>query len=128
MNRKGLCTNFGNCKNADSKIALELSIAADFVCPECGRDLTEVKGRNPIPWPKVLLFAGIPTVIIALVLFFVLGKKHSGTTETPPNNSAQNKDIVAAPPPPPASGSNGSVAPPPPPDKNNNTHGGNTWR
>ena len=32
-NRKGVCINVGNCKNADSKMTIEVSIAADFICP-----------------------------------------------------------------------------------------------
>lgn len=68
-NRKGICTNIGNdCKNADSKLPLEVSLTADFICPECGRELLEIKGPTPIRWKKILLFT-ISPLVIGLLIF-----------------------------------------------------------
>lgn len=39
--RYGKCTNFGNCSIADGGQAAEVPEAANFVCPECGRQLIE---------------------------------------------------------------------------------------
>ena len=69
QNRKGLCTNFNNCKNADSKIPIELSISADFVCPECGRDLMPINEHRKVPVQTILLI-GIPILVICSVLFY----------------------------------------------------------
>ena len=47
-NRKGICTNLGNCKNADSKLPIEVPITADFICPECDRELMEIIPKKTI--------------------------------------------------------------------------------
>jgi phosphate transport system substrate-binding protein len=41
--RKGKCTNFGNCMNADSRKLIDVPDGADFVCPECARPLNPVE-------------------------------------------------------------------------------------
>lgn len=59
--RRGHCTNFGNgCAVADSKKIVEVDITDDFVCPECGSDLTEIVKK---PFPKWII-----AVIAAVVL------------------------------------------------------------
>lgn len=76
QNRKGRCTNFVDCKNADSNIPIELSIAADFVCPECGRDLMPVVGPKKIPVKNILLI-GIPVIVICIALFYYFKIKNT---------------------------------------------------
>lgn len=66
-NRKGLCINAGNCKNADNKLPIELSVAEDFVCPECGRELVPVEKKNKLKIPKAALIL-LPLVIAILGL------------------------------------------------------------
>ena len=63
-NRKGLCNNFGNCSNADSKSIVEVPIAADFICPICERELLEVKDKKRVISPKLI---GIGVLVLALV-------------------------------------------------------------
>ena len=43
--RQGRCTNFGNCGAADRKQIFQIADGADFVCSECGRQLTDM-GRT----------------------------------------------------------------------------------
>ncbi|GAE82796.1 hypothetical protein [Bacteroides reticulotermitis] len=43
MVRKGKCLNIGNCNKANSKEIVDVNIGEDFVCPDCGGDLVEVK-------------------------------------------------------------------------------------
>lgn len=66
--RKGICTNIGNCKNADSKLPIDVALTADFICPECERELLEIKGPTPIPWKKILLFTFL-LLILGLLIF-----------------------------------------------------------
>jgi len=62
--RKGLCINVGNCKNADSKLPVEVSVAADFVCPECGRDLVPVEQKKKMAIPKPVLIGVIALLVL----------------------------------------------------------------
>ena len=47
--KRGQCINFGNCSKANSKEILEVKVGEDFICPECGGSLVEVKD-TPFPW------------------------------------------------------------------------------
>ena len=69
-NRKGICTNVGNnCKNADSKLTIEVPVTADFICPECERELMEIKPRKPFPLKKFLILSCL-LIFLALLNFF----------------------------------------------------------
>ncbi|MCO5247709.1 MAG: hypothetical protein M9887_02000 [Chitinophagales bacterium] len=63
--RTGICINVGNCKNADSKLPIETPIAADFVCPECGRELVEMGGKKKMKLSKPMLIM-LPILILFL--------------------------------------------------------------
>lgn len=68
--RKGKCTNLGNCPNADTGKILTISEGAEFVCPEpdCGLPLMQTKGGNGrFPIPNRLVF-----LVTALILFIGL--------------------------------------------------------
>lgn len=65
IKKKGLCINFGNCKNADNKLPVEVDVSADFICPECERDLVEIPERK---WWK----EGYNKFAIVAVVFFVV--------------------------------------------------------
>jgi len=81
--KTGLCINVGNCINADSKMPLEVSVAADFSCPECGRELVakEDKSKNS----KALLFAAIVLgAIVSCVSYYFV-------TKTPDQNSTTSE-------------------------------------
>lgn len=69
--RQGRCTNFGNCDVANQQKIVPVPQGADFVCPECGRELTEigiVKGGSNKP-----LIAG--ALLLLLLLAAVFGTK-----------------------------------------------------
>lgn len=82
QSRKGICTNFENCKNADSKLEIDIAVSADFVCPECGRDLTLITRGARTPTKKLLLFL-IPIILVGGVLFYFT-KVRSNISEDKP--------------------------------------------
>ncbi len=63
--RKGKCTNFGQCNIADDNEVVTISVGDDFICPEseCGRPLSEITSRNV---PHRLLIAAIGGVLAIL--------------------------------------------------------------
>jgi phosphate transport system substrate-binding protein len=68
--RQGKCTNFGNCEKADKREIIPVPQGADFSCPECGRDLTEVgatTSRN-----NNALFGGLILAVLLLAAFVTL--------------------------------------------------------
>jgi phosphate transport system substrate-binding protein len=64
--RQGRCTNFGNCGAADRKQIFQIAEGADFVCPECARQLTDM-GR------KATSAAPIGILVVLLVLLLCAG-------------------------------------------------------
>jgi hypothetical protein len=54
LNKIGKCINFGNCASADTKKEIEIKFGDDFVCPDCGLDLVEVKKPSGV-FPKWLI-------------------------------------------------------------------------
>jgi phosphate transport system substrate-binding protein len=44
--RRGKCTDFGACTLADKRELIQVPDGAEFVCPECGRALSEVKPES----------------------------------------------------------------------------------
>lgn len=62
--RKGRCLNIGNCNKANKHEIIEVNVGEDFVCPECGGELVEVKHRFPV----VPIIAGGIVVVLLLVL------------------------------------------------------------
>ena len=73
--RKGFCTNFGNCKNADNKIPVEVDISADFVCTECNRDLIELNEKKF--WKKYnkkYIAIGAIILVVAFGVYFGIMK------------------------------------------------------
>ena len=72
MVRKGKCLNIGNCNKANSKEIVDVNIGEDFVCPDCGGDLVEVK---PTTSSLGLIIGGIVlalAIVGASVYFFVI--------------------------------------------------------
>lgn len=67
--KKGRCINFGNCKIADTKEIVEVNLGDEFMCPECGGMLVEVKRK-----PKrilLLISGGIFLILLILGSIFV---------------------------------------------------------
>jgi hypothetical protein len=65
-NQKGICINIGNCNQADKKVVQELPVTADFICSECGRDLTPIVEKKKFKLKKPLLIA-IPIIILFII-------------------------------------------------------------
>lgn len=80
--RQGKCTNFGNCEVADHQKVVPVPQGADFVCPECGRELTEI--RVAAAGNKNALFGGVIVVLLLSAAFIGLkacsGKHTTGFT------------------------------------------------
>lgn len=77
--RKGVCTNFGNCKVADSKQIIQIPQGADFLCPACTRHLTEVNGKKQQPFALVAAL-----IVLGLGLWWFFKKPVTGDHPPPP--------------------------------------------
>jgi NitT/TauT family transport system substrate-binding protein len=72
--RKGKCTNFGNCPVADSKQIVQIPEGADIICPDCGRQLSEIAPERNLPLKSIIgVLAGL--AIIGIGLWLWLGSK-----------------------------------------------------
>jgi len=69
--RRGICTNFGNCKNADSKLPIEVRVTEDFICPECNRDLTELVEKKFLKNLKKKYFIAFLIIILAFIGIYI---------------------------------------------------------
>lgn len=78
--RKGICLNIGNCAKANSKEEITVNIGEEFVCPDCGGDLVEVK---PVKRSKGLLIGGI---VLVLAIIAAIAYNMSTTKNTSPGN------------------------------------------
>lgn len=89
--KKGVCTNYGNCPIADSKIVVEVD-EAQFICPdpECGRELQEIK-RKPFPI-KIVLLGAVCISIMLLIIFWPHSEK-----DVPPPPNVDTTSIVIGP-------------------------------
>lgn len=77
--QQGRCTNFGNCDTSNKRQIVSVQQGADFVCPECGRALTEV-GSQKAPRSRALMFVGIALAL--LLVAFVAWRKVGKTGES----------------------------------------------
>ena len=77
--RQGKCTNFGNCEKADKLDIIPVPQGADFTCPQCGRELTEVGAAAPRK--NNALFGAVILLVLLLAAFLGL-KSCSGNHPT----------------------------------------------
>ena len=68
--RRGKCTNFGNCEVANQQKIISVPQGADFVCPECGRELSEM--RVAAPRNNRALVGGVIVLVLLLAAFLGL--------------------------------------------------------
>jgi phosphate transport system substrate-binding protein len=87
--RQGNCTRFKACETADGHRLIVLPQEADFVCPGCGKPLTEV-GFQRSRRPMGLLLGGAGLLLLA-VLYFAW---HEFSGKLPDNAGAQSKVIL----------------------------------
>jgi hypothetical protein len=70
LNKKGKCINIGNCKHANSKQEIEITLGNDFFCPECGLDLVEIP-QPPTPlWRWLIIVIALLCAGIAAFYIF----------------------------------------------------------
>jgi hypothetical protein len=69
--RNAKCINFGLCPKADAREVLEVSEGAEFVCPECGKELAAAakggsasSGGGPLGRHKVVALGGLGAVVL----------------------------------------------------------------
>jgi phosphate transport system substrate-binding protein len=90
--RKGKCTRFGDCTNADLKKTIEVPAGADFVCPECKTPLADVSEPGSRV-PKAAIVAGV-LVLGALASWFLW----PGKGPNPSNKEPVGVNTVVPPP------------------------------
>jgi phosphate transport system substrate-binding protein len=69
--RTGLCTNVGNCPKADRGEKIQLPVGAQFICPECNRELAEAR-RSGGGSRSAAVTIAIAALVIAGALVFVV--------------------------------------------------------
>ncbi len=85
--RQGRCTNFGNCGAADRKQIIPIADGADFVCPECNRQLTDM-GRPAKSGSPVGIVVGLLLLLLLLGgIGFLLGHHPSPKSANAPVSS-----------------------------------------
>ena len=85
--RYGRCTNFDlPCPKYVSEEIIDVAEGADFVCPECGRDLVTAKSKGQLPWKKIA--AG------AAILLLVSGGAYGVYAWTSSEPGAEREQIV----------------------------------
>lgn len=80
--KKGICTNYFNgCSKADEidpkKKVVMVPDGADFICPECKRDLSPASPPFP-SFPRRLVLLGGFVILAAGGLWTYLGHSHHG--------------------------------------------------
>jgi phosphate transport system substrate-binding protein len=93
--RKGKCTDFGACSLADKQELIQVPDGAEFVCPECGRALAEVRREPSGGGGRGKILAGLLALVLlgGFGLYWLL-RGHSkkpgpdaGKTSAPEPNS-----------------------------------------
>ncbi|MCP4344986.1 MAG: DUF4384 domain-containing protein [Desulfobacterales bacterium] len=69
LEKKGKCTNFGNCDIADKREEITISEGEEFICTECEKYLTEIV--QPTKIPKTLIFVCIGTLVLLGLTGFI---------------------------------------------------------
>jgi len=78
--RKGKCTRFGDCTNADLKKIIEVPPGADLICPECKTPLAPISDSGSGILRVVVATGAV--VLIGLAFWFLLLK--GGKPRNPP--------------------------------------------
>jgi phosphate transport system substrate-binding protein len=89
--RKGRCTNFGNCGTADTKQTI-LTETADFVCPDCSKQLTEIASAGKSRFSPLAI--GLFILAIAVVGLFELWPRKNQEAAPVAAKSAATVPIV----------------------------------
>jgi phosphate transport system substrate-binding protein len=96
--RQGRCTSFGNCGAADRKQIFQIADGADFVCSECGRQLTDMgrkTGGGGAALGIVLAAVFVMLGLAGFALFRLIGHHaSSGTVSFSTGGSNSGKVIL----------------------------------
>ena len=92
--KKGICLNVGNCDKANTKENITVQIGEDFICPDCGGELVEIK-EPPFPptWLK-LVVGGIIVAGIAIAAYFLIFAGKDNPTEVRIESIALDKTNI----------------------------------
>lgn len=83
--KKGVCHNYDNCDLAENKVVQEVD-EFNFVCEECGKELTEIKGGGNGPklnWKPIAIIAAGAAVACGGGFGIWKAFSGSGAEETP---------------------------------------------
>lgn len=78
--RQGRCTNFGNCGAADKKQIFQIADGTDFVCPECGRQLTDMGRKASSGSPVGIVLVVVIILLLAAGFSLIRLITHSGSS------------------------------------------------
>src|SRR5271165_3692897 len=93
--RKGKCTNFGNCMNADRGEVVAAPDGQEFVCPQCGRQLNPVEEKKaPSSTPIAILL--IVLLLIGAGSWYFLRHRSKGGGEAAPVTSSSGAPAVTS--------------------------------
>lgn len=83
---EGICTNTDTCSKAKNKDVIELEAYMDFVCPECGEELTFQKPpKKPIKLPiSKILMVMIPLLLVGSGIWWWITRPEKVLPPPPP--------------------------------------------
>lgn len=91
--KRGQCINFGNCSKANSKEIIEVKVGEDFVCPQCGGSLVEVKTET-FPWWIVVVAAAVLLLVGGGYYGYRAGWFDACLNKTKVTDTSKGKDPV----------------------------------
>jgi len=95
--QQGVCTNFSNCLKADNKEKISIPMGSDFVCPECGKDLTPIQnGTGGIirPFKKPLIASVVTALTVWGIFQLVPESLPTGIVKGINNPTTQGEKII----------------------------------
>lgn len=87
--KKYYCTNFGNCKTANSKTLVEIADGEELICPECKKRMLVPAKTGPNKLVFIIIGVAILGCIIAAVILF------SGKDEDAGGNNGDGGKITS---------------------------------
>lgn len=99
--RKGVCTNIDGCSKAQNDTIQEIDDSEEFVCPECGHELEEIKetsAKKANNKPMMIVIAAVAVVAVCIGCYFAFSspKEEAVIPETVVADSTATVEEVAA--------------------------------
>src|SRR5271165_4219471 len=76
--RSGRCTNFSNCKIADTNQVVQIPAGGDLICPECGHQLAEVARSDKSPLGPIVIIAAVLLLLVGGGLLLLMKRGSAG--------------------------------------------------